>query len=205
MWRYTREQKWRDWGWDIFRSINRYCRVESGGFVGIREVNTKDPPRDNLQQSFWLAETMKYMYLLFAEDSAIDLDQWVFNTEAHPFRRRVRDPMDVWRQYEANHGSVPWFPPMLPGVLPIETDKMREMRISGKANLKQGFDPLGEEMEEGMADDEGLPFDEASGMRGIPRKAGSYEVLLPQRSMPPGFIPGTQNKNRQQTVPPRYG
>ena len=199
MWRYTRQQKWRDYGWNIFRAINRYCRVESGGFVGIREVNIKDPPRDNLQQSFWLAETMKYMYLLFAEDSAIDLQLWVFNTEAHPFRRRTRDPLDVWREYEAAHGSVPWYPPNLPGVTPVETTRMREARLSGRANLVQGFDPLGEEMEESMADDEGLPFDESSGMRGILRKAGTFEVLLPGRVAPPGLAPnGRQQQNRHQ-------
>ena len=39
---------------------------------------------DNTQQSFFLAETLKYLYLLFSDDSVIPLDQWVFNTEAHP-------------------------------------------------------------------------------------------------------------------------
>jgi mannosyl-oligosaccharide alpha-1,2-mannosidase len=34
--------------------------------------------------SFFLAETLKYLYLLFADDTLLPLDQWVFNTEAHP-------------------------------------------------------------------------------------------------------------------------
>jgi mannosyl-oligosaccharide alpha-1,2-mannosidase len=38
-------------------------------------------------ESFWLAETLKYFYLLFEEESAVSLDDWVLNTEAHPFRR----------------------------------------------------------------------------------------------------------------------
>jgi len=33
---------------------------------------------------FFLAETMKYLYLLFAPDDVIPLDEFVFNTEAHP-------------------------------------------------------------------------------------------------------------------------
>jgi mannosidase alpha-like ER degradation enhancer 2 len=37
--------------------------------------------------SYFLAETLKYLYLLFAPDEALDLDTVVFNTEAHPFRR----------------------------------------------------------------------------------------------------------------------
>lgn len=37
-------------------------------------------------QSFWMAETLKYFYLTFSEPNVISLDDWVFNTEAHPFR-----------------------------------------------------------------------------------------------------------------------
>lgn len=28
--------------------------------------------------------TFQYLYLLFSDDELISLDQWVFNTEAHP-------------------------------------------------------------------------------------------------------------------------
>jgi hypothetical protein len=34
--------------------------------------------------SFWLAETLKYLYLLFSDQDTLRLDQWVLNTEAHP-------------------------------------------------------------------------------------------------------------------------
>jgi len=37
-------------------------------------------------QSFWIAETLKYFYLIFSEPELISLDDYVFNTEAHPFR-----------------------------------------------------------------------------------------------------------------------
>lgn len=37
-------------------------------------------------QTFFLAETLKYLYLLFSPPSVISLDEWVFNTEAHPLR-----------------------------------------------------------------------------------------------------------------------
>lgn len=36
-------------------------------------------------QSFWLAETLKYFYLIFSESDLVSLDDYVFNTEAHPF------------------------------------------------------------------------------------------------------------------------
>jgi len=38
-------------------------------------------------ESFWLGETLKYFYLIFAEPDLVSLDEWVFNTEAHPFKR----------------------------------------------------------------------------------------------------------------------
>ena len=35
-------------------------------------------------ESFFLAETLKYLYLLFTPDHWISSGEWVFNTEAHP-------------------------------------------------------------------------------------------------------------------------
>jgi len=54
-----------------------------GGYSGLRDVNILKS-YDDVQQSFFLAETLKYLYLLFSNDSLLDLDLWVFNTEAHP-------------------------------------------------------------------------------------------------------------------------
>lgn len=39
----------------------------------------------NSLDSFFFAELLKYLYLIFADPSVIDLSEWVFNTEAHPF------------------------------------------------------------------------------------------------------------------------
>lgn len=36
------------------------------------------------QESFFLAETLKYLYLMFS-DEVVDLSEYVFNTEAHMF------------------------------------------------------------------------------------------------------------------------
>jgi len=40
-------------------------------------------------ESFFFAETLKYLYLLFAPPSALNFDSIIFNTEAHPMKRRV--------------------------------------------------------------------------------------------------------------------
>uniref|UniRef100_A0A8C3BFW0 alpha-1,2-Mannosidase n=2 Tax=Neognathae TaxID=8825 RepID=A0A8C3BFW0_CAIMO len=64
-------------------AIDKYCRV-SGGFSGVKDVYSSSPTYDDVQQSFFLAETLKYLYLLFSNDDLLPLDNWVFNTEAHP-------------------------------------------------------------------------------------------------------------------------
>ncbi|KAK4808839.1 hypothetical protein QYF61_003897 [Mycteria americana] len=83
MWRLTHNPKYRQWGWEVVKALEKHCRVEAG-FSGIRDVYTTTPTHDNMQQSFFLAETLKYLYLLFCEDDVLSLDDWVFNTEAHP-------------------------------------------------------------------------------------------------------------------------
>ncbi|MBC7974826.1 MAG: glycoside hydrolase family 47 protein [Myxococcales bacterium] len=55
------------------------------GYASIKSVETM--AQNDIMPSYFLAETLKYLYLLFAPDSAVDLDQVVFNTEAHPIRR----------------------------------------------------------------------------------------------------------------------
>lgn len=40
-------------------------------------------------ESFWTAETLKYFYLLYSDPDVVSLDDWVLNTEAHPFKRPV--------------------------------------------------------------------------------------------------------------------
>jgi hypothetical protein len=47
------------------------------------------PPPDDFQQSWLLAETFKYLYLLFAGPEALDLNDWVLTTEAHPLRAQA--------------------------------------------------------------------------------------------------------------------
>eukprot|EP00794_Sanderia_malayensis_P000195 gene195-809_t len=83
LWRMTHDQKYRDWGWEAAQAIEKYCHVGEG-YSGIRDVTETNVNHDDVQQSFFLAETLKYLYLLFSDDSLLPLDEWVFNTEAHP-------------------------------------------------------------------------------------------------------------------------
>ncbi|KAF8337707.1 glycoside hydrolase family 47 protein [Amanita rubescens] len=82
--RLTGEEKYREWGWDILQSIEKYCRVSSGGYTSIFDVDSKDSRKDDKMETFFLAETLKYLYLLFSDDTVVPLNEYVFNTEAHP-------------------------------------------------------------------------------------------------------------------------
>ncbi|TPX11217.1 uncharacterized protein E0L32_001035 [Thyridium curvatum] len=88
MWRITGDVKYREWGWEMFKSFMNYTAVEDGGgFTSLTNANVIPPvSRDNME-SFWLAETLKYMYLLFSPDDLLPLDKIVLNTEAHPLPR----------------------------------------------------------------------------------------------------------------------
>ncbi|XP_016393038.1 mannosyl-oligosaccharide 1,2-alpha-mannosidase IA isoform X1 [Sinocyclocheilus rhinocerous] len=83
MWRFTHDPKYRQWGWEAVQALEKYCRVE-GGYSGVRDVYANTPNHDDVQQSFYLAETLKYLYLLFSDDDHLPFEHWVFNTEAHP-------------------------------------------------------------------------------------------------------------------------
>nr|XP_019957933.1 PREDICTED: endoplasmic reticulum mannosyl-oligosaccharide 1,2-alpha-mannosidase [Paralichthys olivaceus] len=86
LYRFTKDLKYQQWGWEILKNFNKYTKVSSGGYTSIN--NVRDPgypsPQDKME-SFFLGETLKYLYLLFSDDpNLISLDQYVFNTEAHP-------------------------------------------------------------------------------------------------------------------------
>jgi len=96
LWRVTKDPKYREWGWQAFQAIEKHCRTPDG-YSGIQDVNSLPVVHDDLQQSFFLAETLKYLYLLFSPDDLIPLDQYVFNTEAHPLGI-IREPLSTWPQ-----------------------------------------------------------------------------------------------------------
>ena len=81
---FTHDPQYRKMGEKIFDDLVKYCRVDAG-YAALQDVVTKEK-RDEME-SFALAETFKYFYLLFASPDTLDFDKVVFNTEAHPLRR----------------------------------------------------------------------------------------------------------------------
>ncbi|KAL8679658.1 MAG: hypothetical protein Q9186_004069 [Xanthomendoza sp. 1 TL-2023] len=88
MWRITGEEKYREWGWEMFRSFVNHTQLDGdAGFTSVENVLEVPPKlRDNME-SFWLAETLKYFYLLFSPVDLLPLESIVINTEAHIFPR----------------------------------------------------------------------------------------------------------------------
>lgn len=77
--------RYREWGWQIFEAFEKFTRVDTGGYSSLDDVTSIPPHKRDKMETFFLGETLKYLYLLFGDSSVIPLDKFVFNTEAHPF------------------------------------------------------------------------------------------------------------------------
>ncbi len=89
MYRITGLQKYQDIAWKMFQSIDAATRTPIA-HAAVHDVRVASPQKSDRMESFWLAETLKYFYLIFDEPGVVSLDEWVLNTEAHPLRRPVK-------------------------------------------------------------------------------------------------------------------
>jgi mannosyl-oligosaccharide alpha-1,2-mannosidase len=86
MHRITGDAYWRTAGGKMVTSILKATRT-AYGHSAIRDVTVNAPDFSDEMESFWLAETLKYAWLLFESEDKWSLDEWVMNTEAHLFKR----------------------------------------------------------------------------------------------------------------------
>ncbi|HUI83832.1 MAG TPA: glycoside hydrolase family 47 protein [Candidatus Binatia bacterium] len=84
LYRFTGDSRYLDMGRTFADSLEKYCRTDVA-FAALRNVETKE--KRDAMESFFLAETLKYLYLLYAPASTVDLSKAVFNTEGHPMQR----------------------------------------------------------------------------------------------------------------------
>ncbi|PVG03578.1 seven-hairpin glycosidase [Serendipita vermifera] len=99
LWRTTGDPIWRERGWRMFEAINAHTRTPKA-YASVRFVDLSEPLWMNEMPSFFLAETLKYVYLLTHDKELLPLDQMVFNTEAHPF------PMFKWTPEELSKYNI---------------------------------------------------------------------------------------------------
>jgi hypothetical protein len=81
---HTKDPKYLEMGKEYFESLVKYCKNDVA-YAHLASVKTKE--QQDAMESFFLAETLKYFYLLFAPEDTIDFERIVFNTEAHPLKR----------------------------------------------------------------------------------------------------------------------
>ncbi|KAL1285329.1 Endoplasmic reticulum mannosyl-oligosaccharide 1,2-alpha-mannosidase [Trichinella pseudospiralis] len=84
LYRITKDPIYQDWGWQVFQAIEKHAK-QVNGYCSVRSVLVEEAECIEKMESFFLAETLKYLYLLFDdENSTLTLDEYVFNTEGHP-------------------------------------------------------------------------------------------------------------------------
>lgn len=87
--RITGDTSYQDIAWEMFLAVEKYTKTEKA-YAAIEDVwnSGRDGGLEqrDVMESFWLGETLKYFWLVFAGEETVGLDGWVFNTEAHPFR-----------------------------------------------------------------------------------------------------------------------
>ena len=90
----TGDPIYREWAWEIWQAIDKHCRKGSG-YGALQNVNNENSGVDDRMESFFFAETLKYLYLVQDPDNYIDLAKYVFNTEAHPMKILPEDHIPV--------------------------------------------------------------------------------------------------------------
>lgn len=85
LYRVTGDESLREHAWNMFQAIVTQTKTE-WGYSSIEDVTRLGSRKMDKMESYWTAETLKYFYLIFSEPVLLSLDEWVFNTEAHPFR-----------------------------------------------------------------------------------------------------------------------
>ena len=86
LYRLTGDKSLMDRAWGMFESIVANTQTAIAHTAVHDCTNPKDTWADSME-SFWLAETLKYFYLIFETPDVVSLDTYVLNTEAHPLRR----------------------------------------------------------------------------------------------------------------------
>jgi mannosidase alpha-like ER degradation enhancer 2 len=84
LYHFTKDPRYLEMGRTFVGGLVRYCKTDAG-YAGLSSVEKKE--KKDAMESFFLAETLKYLYLLFAPEETLDLSKVTFNTEAHPIKK----------------------------------------------------------------------------------------------------------------------
>lgn len=87
LYRLTGDRSLLESAWEMFNAIVAATWTDIGAAALDDCTNPNDVKKTDKMESFWMAETLKYFYLIFSEPSVVSLDEYVLNTEAHPLKR----------------------------------------------------------------------------------------------------------------------
>ena len=68
----TGDPIYREWGWEVFQSIEKYCKTQYA-YGSYRDVNNPSHKQNDKMESIFLGETLKYLYLLFDSDTEMNV------------------------------------------------------------------------------------------------------------------------------------
>jgi mannosyl-oligosaccharide alpha-1,2-mannosidase len=79
LYRITGDEKLLDHAWRMFKSIENSTRtkIASSGIWDVRVDHAGSISHTDSMESFWLAETLKYFYLIFSDPNEVSLDDYV--------------------------------------------------------------------------------------------------------------------------------
>ena len=80
------------WSWRSWRSFLQMY-IEKNEILFFFSIN--------IPNIVFFVLSLQYLYLLFSDDELISLDQWVFNTEAHPLP--IKGSNSMYRDLESNN------------------------------------------------------------------------------------------------------
>jgi len=86
---FTGDKKYKEMASRYFADLMAYCRTDVA-YTCIKDVRTREQ-KDHME-TYFLAETLKYLYLTFANPEGINPKECVFSTEAHPFKKQGFQP-----------------------------------------------------------------------------------------------------------------
>jgi mannosyl-oligosaccharide alpha-1,2-mannosidase len=88
LYRITGDASLPDRAWGMFETIVKATQTKIA-HAALADCTVPHPEtsQTDSMESFWLAETLKYFYLIFESPEVVSLDEWVLNTEAHPLKR----------------------------------------------------------------------------------------------------------------------
>ncbi len=82
LYQYTKDIKYKKRVLKYYQDLYKFCRTDIA-YTTITDVETKT--KGDVMETFFIAETMKYIYLTFTDPKSFSIKDYVFTTEAHQF------------------------------------------------------------------------------------------------------------------------